>query len=117
MSYRKGSRAERELQSKLYSDGFSVVRVAGSGRSTLPSPDLVAIKAGKAYAIECKATSKDSRSIPKKELGLLKQFCDRGGCVPVVAVKFDRRGWRFYDIDEKFHIKNGRTHLFQTKLQ
>ena len=116
MSYRKGARAERELQSKLWDEGFSVVRVAGSGRSRLPSPDLVAVKSGRAYAIECKATSKDSRSIPKSELNLLKDFCDRGGCIPIIAVKFTNRGWRFFDISEKFNIKNGRNHIFQTKL-
>jgi Holliday junction resolvase len=116
MSYRKGARAERELQTSLWEDGFCVVRVAGSGRSRLPSPDLLAVKSGKVYAIECKSTAKDSRSIPKADLKSLQEFCDRGPCIPIIAVKFNNRGWRFFDIDEKFHIDKGRKHMFQKKL-
>lgn len=116
MSYRKGARAERELQAKLTDEGFACVRVAGSGHQG-DSPDLVAVKSGKVYAIECKATSKNFRRISKQNIDKLNRFGKRGGCKTVIAIKFTNRGWRFYEAKgTKFEFERGRPHLFQTTL-
>jgi Holliday junction resolvase len=116
MSYRKGARAERELQARLTEEGFACVRVAGSGHQG-DSPDLIAIKSTKVYAIECKFTSKDFYRISKANVAKLNSFCSRGGCKPVIAIKFTNRGWRFYEAEgTKFEIDKGRPHLFQTTL-
>ena len=40
----KGSNAERELILDLFNKGWAVSRVAGSGCSTLPTPDIIALK-------------------------------------------------------------------------
>lgn len=116
MSYRKGARAERELQAKLTGERFACVRVAGSGHQG-DSPDLVAVKSGKVYAIECKSTSKEFYRISKQNVAKLNNFCKRGGCKAVIAIKFTNRGWRFYEAKgTKFELERGRPHLFQTTL-
>jgi len=51
---RKGSRFERELLNLFWESGFAAIRVAGSGSSSNPSPDLVAGNGKKFYAVEVK---------------------------------------------------------------
>lgn len=116
MSYRKGVRAERELQDRLIAEGFACVRVAGSGHKG-DSPDLLAVRSGKAYAIECKATSKELYRISASDIASLNRFAERGGCTAVIAVKFTNRGWKFYESEgTKFEFEKGKPHLFQKTL-
>ena len=53
--YNKGASAERELIKMFFNAGFSVARVAGSGSSSLPCPDMIALSKKKKMAFECKA--------------------------------------------------------------
>ena len=55
----KGSNAERELVSKFWKKGFASIRVAGSGSSRFPCPDILASNVTRTIAIEAKATKKD----------------------------------------------------------
>ncbi|MBR9679084.1 MAG: hypothetical protein GON13_02345, partial [Nanoarchaeota archaeon] len=59
MSKSKGSIYERELLRMFFDSGFSGVRVAGSGCSSMPSPDLVIGRDGGVLAVEVKATVND----------------------------------------------------------
>jgi len=45
LCYRKGSRAERELIDHFSSNGFCVIRAAGSGVNSL-SPDILVFRRG-----------------------------------------------------------------------
>jgi hypothetical protein len=72
--YGKGSRAERELLNKFKQHGFIVVRAAGSG---FEGPDIIAIKGGKEYAIECKAQWE--RAV-RKSCEMAGEFINAGLC-------------------------------------
>ncbi len=93
--YAKGADAERELIHDLFQRGFSVVRVAGSGKSSLPAPDLLALYQGRVWAFECKAWGASSISIPVPKMQELLGWCTRAGAEPVIAWKYPRQGWFF----------------------
>jgi len=78
-------------------------RIAGSGSSRYPSPDLIASNNLRRLAIECKTSRKNIIYIPKNEIGALRQFSEMFGAEPWVAVKYDRSEWLFLtteDLDE-----------------
>ncbi len=93
-NYRKGAEAERELIHRLFDAGFAVVRVAGSGKSSLPAPDILALSPQKKFAIEVKAWASDQLSISKPQMLELADWCHRAGVTPLVAWKVPRN-WFF----------------------
>lgn len=115
MRYNKGSSAERELFHKLWDEGFAVVRAAGSGRSRMPSPDLIAGGRDGVFAVECKACKSINKYVDKSEIEQLLKFSEIFNCSPVIAVKFNNKGWKYYDLKNlksmnksfKFELSNG----------
>jgi Holliday junction resolvase len=107
MSKSKGGVYERELLRLFFDNGFSGVRVAGSGASSMPSPDLVIGRAGEVLAFEVKSTVNDYVYISKAQLDNLLSFSHVFGAKPLVAVKFINRGWRFFEAPE-IDSKNAR---------
>ena len=97
-SYEKGVRFERALVHKFWKCGWSAIRSAGSGSVNLPVPDVIAMKDGKIILIECKSTHKDRLSLGKA-IRSLSEFRKRSGGRAYLAIKFQGRGERFFDID------------------
>ena len=97
MSKRKGSRTERELFHMLWDECYAVMRAAGSGSTTKPSPDLIASDGGKVFAIECKAIKSGSKYFDEAEIQQLLLFAKQFGAEPWLAIKFDNKGWYFVD--------------------
>ncbi|MBI4181831.1 MAG: Holliday junction resolvase [Candidatus Aenigmarchaeota archaeon] len=92
MSYAKGARHERELMTFLQSQGFAVVRVAGSGHNS--PTDLLAVRKGVVLAVECKAHA-TRPWIPQERVRELRQFCDLAGALGFLAWRAPREDWRF----------------------
>jgi Holliday junction resolvase len=99
--YGKGAAAERELIHRLFDVGFAVVRVAGSGKSSLPAPDILALSPGQKFCIEVKAVIAPNLFIPKYQMLELADWGRRGGIIPLIAWKVPR-DW-FYLTPEDFH--------------
>jgi len=55
-----GSRIERELERRLWNEGWATFRVAGSGTVGHASADLVAVKDGKTLIMEVKSLKPES---------------------------------------------------------
>ena len=91
----KGSNAERELVHLLWAKEIPAIRVAGSGSSHYPSPDIVAGTSDRKLAIECKSVRGDSKYIPKEEIADLTKFANKFGSEPWIAVRFARTEWLF----------------------
>jgi Holliday junction resolvase len=91
----KGINAERELIHLFWSRGYACIRVAGSGSSHYPNPDLIASNSNRTLAIECKASRKLSKYVSKEEVQHLMVFSKRFGAEPWIAVRFDKKGWFF----------------------
>lgn len=88
----KGSRAERKLRDMLESNGYLVIRAAGSGYN---SPDLIAMKAGRAVVIEVKSTSKNTIYFREEQYQTMSRFYQEGFRV-LIAV-YQNGKFRFYD--------------------
>jgi len=93
--YNKGANAERELIHSLHAQGFAVLRVAGSGVSPLPSPDVVALKHGKILAFECKAWKGKYLAIPVETFNDEVNWAETAGADFFVAWKVPHKGWLF----------------------
>lgn len=93
--YRKGSDAERELIGILFEKGFSVVRAAGSGKSSLPSPDIVAMSRDRRFAFECKAWDSQYLSIPVLQMEEQLGWAKNAAAELVIAWKMPRQGFIF----------------------
>ncbi len=86
----KGSAAERALIHQFWALGWAAMRVAGSGSSQFPSPDLL-VGNGKRYiALEVKATKDKKKYFPEQEIVGLEFFSSKFGAEPWVFIKFDR---------------------------
>ncbi|MFA5746094.1 MAG: Holliday junction resolvase Hjc [archaeon] len=96
----KGSNAERELLFDLFNKGFAVSRVAGSGSSQLPTPDVLAFKAGKAIAIECKTKKGEYLNIRQEQVEELQLWEKLSGLKALVAWRLTKGQWFFIGIDK-----------------
>jgi Holliday junction resolvase len=106
MSKSKGSRAERELLSMFWENFYVGFRVAGSGSTPLPSPDLL-VGNGKRYlAIECKSLKNKAKYLEEKQIQELIEFSKRFGAEAWVALRFNNIGWYFIQPNKLEKTKN-----------
>ena len=96
-TYVKGARAERELITFFSGQGFAVIRAAGSGVNSL-SPDLLAFKAGRQYAIECKAWDSGSLSFEKEKMAGMLKWEEVTGITYMIGWRVSREGWFIFPV-------------------
>lgn len=94
LTYRKGSRAERELIDHFSTRGFCVIRAAGSGVNSL-SPDILVFKRGMQFGIEAKAHEKENLGIDREQFDNLKRWEDISGINCYVGWRRNREPWYF----------------------
>lgn len=120
--YQKGARAERELIDYFDKNGFSVIRAAGSGVSSL-CPDILVFKRGMQYAIESKAWEKESLAIDKNQFLGLKRWEENTGITAYVAWRRNREPWQFLPLalfeenEKSFSISWKKAELMGKKLE
>ena len=102
----KGINGERELVRQFWELGWASMRCAGSGSSHYPSPDVIAGKLGRRFAIECKVTVDKTKYFSKDEIGQLIYFSQHFGAEPIVAVKFPKKKWHFFIIEDLKETNN-----------
>jgi len=95
--YAKGANFERKIVSDFWARGWASMRAAGSGTTSFPVPDLIAVKGGRLIIIECKTTRKDRLSL-KENILQLKRFQDISKAEAYIAIKFLKKEPRFYDL-------------------
>jgi len=121
-SYKKGARAEHELIDHFDSLGYSVIRAAGSGVSSL-SPDILVFKRGVQYAIEAKAWEKENLNIDRDQFVGLKRWEENTGITAYIGWRRNREPWYFlslsvFDENEKtFGISWKKALLIGKKLE
>lgn len=96
----KGTRGERELVKFFNEAGWSCIRVAGSGSSRYPSPDLLAGNAIRRVAIECKVTKENKKYFDVGEIAQLQEFSQKFGAESWVGIKFGREQWHFLLLED-----------------
>ena len=95
----KGINAERELVHKFWAAGWACIRVAGSGSSRYPSPDLLAGNARRKLAIECKVTGGTTKYLDKDDVGQIQAFSRIFGAEAWIAIKIMKQ-WRFMMLED-----------------
>jgi Holliday junction resolvase len=112
---RKGTVGEREIIAKFWSvDGWCAHRIAGSGSSRYPSPDIIAGSPARKLAIEAKITSGAKKYFSEDEISGLKEFALIFGAEPWLAVKFTGTGtsagtntdWLFVSLEDLSASRN-----------
>jgi len=93
--YQKGAGAERELIHVFSDAGYSVIRAAGSGVSQTSPPDILVLKHGRQFALECKAWNSRRIAIPHDKFQALKNWEENTGITTMMAWKIPYKGWRF----------------------
>ena len=97
----KGINAERELIHLFWQTGnWAALRIAGSGSSKYPSPDILASNAVRKLAIEAKITKNNYKHFSSKEIEELKEFSHRFGAESWIAVKFAKNAWFFLNLED-----------------
>ena len=96
----RGISAERELIHLFWDAGYAAVRVAGSGSTKYPSPDVLASNQHRTFAIEAKLTTEQKKYFPHKEIQELKTFATYFNAEPWIAIKFYREPWLFLNPED-----------------
>jgi Holliday junction resolvase len=96
----KGSNAERELVHMFWDKGWAAIRVAGSGSSQYPSPDVLAGNNLRKLAVECKASGELNKYITTEQIENLAKFSSLFGAEPWVGIRFDRMDWLFLGLED-----------------
>ena len=99
-SKKKGSNAERELAHMFYKSDWGSLRAAGSGSTSLPSPDILAGNGKRYLAIECKSIKDNKKYFPEEEIEQLKLFAKTFGAEPWIGIRFDFLKWFFVHIED-----------------
>ena len=102
-TYAKGYRSELELVHELAKRGWLAMRAPRSGKISLPTPDIIAVKKGRVLAIECKSSSKAFK-VSDKELKQLEIWKEIGGAKCYIAWRLRGKRWCFLEL--KTVIKN-----------
>jgi len=97
----KGTNAERELIHKFWQTGkWTAIRIAGSGSNHYPCPDILAGNNLRKIALECKATSSNRQYFEQKQIEALQVYCSMFGAEAWVGVKFERKEWVFFSVED-----------------
>jgi len=96
----KGSKGERDLVEFFNENEWSCIRIAGSGSSQYPAPDILAGNAIRRVAIECKVTKDHKKYFQNDEIQQLKTFSQKFGAESWVAVKFGSNEWYFLMLED-----------------
>ena len=96
----KGINAERELIHAFWGKKWSAIRVAGSGATRYPSPDVLAGNGVRHLAIECKSSGDTVKYLTAKEVAELKEFSEIFGAESLIGMRFDGMKWYFLSLED-----------------
>lgn len=103
----KGINAERELIHMFWANGWCAHRIAGSGSSKYPSPDIIAARVDRKLAIEAKVINELNKYLAAEDVEQLNVFSALFGAEAWIAVKFKRNDWFFIKTNELVKTEKG----------
>lgn len=102
----KGTAAENELIHRFWDNEWVCVRVAGSGSTKYPAPDLLASNGAKKIVMEVKVVNAAKKYFTGQEVRDLEFFGEKFGAEPWVGVKFEGNQWFFLPTSELDETKS-----------
>lgn len=113
----KGSRTERELVHLFNNTGtWSAIRVAGSGLTKDPNPDILAGNRKRHLAIECKSIKGEYKHLYKEDIEQVKSFAEKFGAEPWIAIRFNIKGWYFLRPEDLAQTKSSENLMINLRL-
>ncbi len=91
----KGTDAERELVKMFWDNNWACVRVAGSGSSKYPSPDILASDGNKKIVMEVKTVADVKKYFSRQQVDELLFFAGKFCSQAWIGVKFKESQWYF----------------------
>lgn len=113
-SKKKGINAERELIHMFWKNGWAAIRVAGSGSSRYPSPDILAGNNLRKLAIECKSISGSNKYLSFESIDQIEKFSKKFGAESWIGMRFDNVGWFFLTLEDI--VKVGKTYKISKEI-
>lgn len=101
-----GTLSENELLNLFWDNSWVCVRVAGSGSTRHPAPDLLASRGDRKLVLEIKTISTSKKYFSAKEIQELDFFAGQFGAEGWVGIKFSQNQWYFIPISELIATKN-----------
>ena len=102
-----GTLAENELLEQFWENSWVCVRVAGSGSTRHPAPDVLASRGDRKIVMEVKMVSASKKYFTQKEITELDFFAGQFGAEGWVGVKFSEDQWYFCPLSELSLTKSG----------
>ena len=103
----KGTAGENELIHKFWdTNKWVCVRVAGSGSTQFPAPDLLASRGDKKIVMEVKVVNAAKKYFTRQEIRDLNYFAQMFGAEAWVGVKFEGGQWYFIPASELEETKS-----------
>jgi len=96
----KGTAAENELIKQFWEKEWCCVRVAGSGSTQFPSPDLLAGNSFRKIVMEVKVVNGIKKYFTGREIRDLDYFAEKFGAEAWIGVKFEAGQWFFIPTTE-----------------
>lgn len=91
----KGTAAENELVHKFWENNWVCIRVAGSGSTKYPAPDLLASRGDRKVVMEVKTVNSTKKYFTRQEIRDLGFFGEKFGAEAWVGIKFSENQWYF----------------------
>ena len=103
----KGTAAENELIHRFWdTNEWVCIRVAGSGSTKYPAPDLLASRGDKKIVMEVKVVNGVKKYFTRQEINDLNFFSEKFGAEAWVGVKFESNQWYFIPTSELEQTKS-----------
>ena len=96
----KGTAAENELVHNFWDNEWVCIRVAGSGSTKYPAPDILASNGYKKIVMEVKTVNATKKYFTRQEIKDLEYFGEKFGAESWVGVKFSENQWFFLPSSE-----------------
>ena len=103
----KGSKAERELVTMFWNAGWAAIRVAGSGLTKKPNPDVIAGNGIRRIAVECKTTKQIRKYLTREDVNQLIEFSRKFGAEPWFGIRINNMKWYFIGVEELEQTEKG----------
>ena len=102
-----GTIGENELLELFWENSWVCVRVAGSGSTRHPAPDILASRGDRKIVMEVKVVSSTKKYFTQKEIQELDFFSGQFGAEGWIGVRFIEHQWFFMPISELGETQRG----------
>lgn len=92
---------------------WAAIRIAGSGLTKDPNPDVLSGNSKRYLAIECKSVKGKNKYLYPEEIEQIKNFSEKFGAEAWIGIRFNNQGWYFLRPE---HLKITKNNYYSVSL-